>query len=139
MEGGKEYTCCKEDVNMEKKKIRNSRILFLLKCLLLAYVLTGGLLMLLALLLYKFRLSEQVVSAAVILIYLAAVFPTGFLAGKRMEKRKFLWGLMAGMAYFAVMVLVSLAVNRQLQGSGTRILTTMVICGAGGMLGGMLS
>ena len=43
-------------------------LLFLLKCLLLSYIVTGGLLMLLALLLYKLQLTEQVVSIAIILI-----------------------------------------------------------------------
>ena len=124
---------------MNRKEAGNATILFLLKCLLLSYVLTGACLMLLALLLYKLRLSEQIVSIAIIVIYVAAVFLAGFLAGKRMKSRKFLWGLMLGLAYFAVMVLVSLAVNHSLKGLDTHFFTTLVICGAGGMLGGMLS
>lgn len=124
---------------MNRKGTGNADILFLLKCLLLSYLLTGACLMLLALLLYKLRLSEQIVSIAIIVIYVAAVFLAGFLAGKRMKNRKFLWGLALGLAYFVVMVLVSLAVNHSLNGLDTHFFTTLVLCGAGGMLGGMLS
>ena len=124
---------------MNRKGIGNADFLFLLKCLLLSYLLTGACLMLLALLLYKLRLSEQIVSIAIIVIYVAAVFLAGFLAGKRMKSRRFLWGLAMGLAYFVVMVLVSLAVNHSLNGLDTHFFTTLVLCGAGGMLGGMLS
>ncbi len=124
---------------MERNEFKSSNALFLIKCLLFAYIVTGGCLMLLALLLYKLRLSEQVVSVCIIVIYVAAVFLAGFIAGKRMKSRKFLWGLAVGLAYFAVMVLVSLAVNHGLKGFDTHFFTTLAICGAGGMLGGMLS
>ena len=114
-------------------------IFFLLKCLLLAYVLTAAWLVLLSLLLYKLRLPEQIVSAAVAVIYAAAVFPAGFLAGRRMKNRKFLWGAAVGLAFFGVMVLISLAVNHGIKGIDTRFFSTLVLCTAGGMLGGMLS
>ena len=96
---------------MDKKEIRSSNILFLLKCLLFSYILTGGFLLLLALFLYKFQLSEKVVSIAIIGIYVVAVFFAGFMTGKRMGSKKFLWGLAVGLAYFAVMALVSFAAN----------------------------
>ena len=120
---------------MDKKEIRSSNILFLLKCLLFSYILTGGFLLLLALFLYKFQLSEKIVSIAIIVIYVIA----GFMTGKRMGSRKFLWGLAVGLAYFAVMALISLAVNHEFKDLGTHFFTTLSICAAGGMLGGMLS
>jgi putative membrane protein (TIGR04086 family) len=116
---------------MDKKEIRSSNILFLLKCLLFSYILTGGFLLLLALFLYKFQLSEKIVSIAIIVIYV--------MTGKRMGSRKFLWGLAVGLAYFAVMALISLAVNHEFKDLGTHFFTTLSICAAGGMLGGMLS
>lgn len=124
---------------MDKKEIRSSNILFLLKCLLFSYILTGGFLLQLALFLYKFQLSEKIVSIAIIVIYVIAVFFAGFMTGKRMGSRKFLWGLAVGLAYFAVMALISLAVNHEFKDLGTHFFTTLSICAAGGMLGGMLS
>ncbi|HIY60469.1 MAG TPA: TIGR04086 family membrane protein [Candidatus Eisenbergiella pullistercoris] len=124
---------------MNRKNAGNGPLFFLLRCLLFSYLLTGACLLLLALLLYRLRLSEQVISAVLIVIYVAVVFLAGFLAGKGMKSRKFLWGLAEGTAYFAVMVLVSLAVNHGLKGLDTHFFTTMILCMAGGMLGGMLS
>jgi putative membrane protein (TIGR04086 family) len=112
---------------------------FLLKCLLFAYILTGALLLVLALLLYRLGLSEKMVSAGIIVIYVAATFFAGFLAGKRLKSRKFLWGLALGCAYFLILVLVSLVVNRSLGELADSFFSALLLCAGGGMLGGMLS
>ena len=131
---------------MEKKpRPRNTSeesgipVIFLLKSLLFSYILTGGLLLLLALLLYRFGLSEKIVSVCIIVIYVGATFFAGFLTGKKMKNRKFLWGLVMGGAYFLVLVVVSLAVNRSVGELSDSFLTTLVLCAGGGMLGGMVS
>ncbi|GFH96219.1 hypothetical protein IMSAGC003_02774 [Lachnospiraceae bacterium] len=114
-------------------------VLFLLKSLLFSYILTGGLLLLLALLLYKVGLSQKVVSICIIVIYVLATFFAGFITGKKLKNRKFLWGALMGLAYFLILVVVSLIVNRQPGVLANSLLTTLVLCGGGGMLGGMLS
>ncbi|MCI9073696.1 MAG: TIGR04086 family membrane protein [Lachnospiraceae bacterium] len=114
-------------------------VLFLLKSLLFSYILTGGLLLLLALLLYKVGLSQKMVSICIIVIYVLATFFAGFITGKKLKSRKFLWGALMGVAYFLVLVVVSLAVNRQPGVLADSLFTTLVLCGGGGMLGGMLS
>ncbi len=115
------------------------RLFYLLKCLLFSYLLTGGLLLLLALLLFRFQLSEQIVSIAIIVIYIVSSFLAGFLAGKAGMSRRFLWGLVMGVAYFGIMVLVSLGINHTLKDLSTNLFTTFAMCAAGGMLGGMVS
>nr|WP_318683352.1 TIGR04086 family membrane protein [uncultured Acetatifactor sp.] len=114
-------------------------VIFLLKCLLFSYILTAALLLLLAFLLYKAGLTEKIVSIAIIAIYVGATFFAGLLAGKKMQSRRFLWGLLMGSAYFLVLVLVSLAVNHSVGEFTDSFLTTLVLCAAGGMLGGMMS
>lgn len=114
-------------------------VFFLLKSLLFSYILTGGLLLILALLLYKAGLSQKVVSVCIIVIYVLATFFAGFITGKKLQNRKFLWGALMGAAYFLVLVVISLAVNRQLGVLTNSFLTTLVLCSGGGMLGGMLS
>ena len=89
---------------------------FFLKCLLFSYVLTVGLLLLLALFLYRFQLQEKTVTIGIIVIYVVSSFFAGFLSGKRMGSRKFLWGLFAGVLYFTVLVLVSLIVDHGVSG-----------------------
>lgn len=114
-------------------------VLFLLKSLLFSYILTTALLLLLALVLYKMNLSERPVAIAIIVIYVAATFFAGFVTGKRLQNRKFLWGLLMGAAYFVVLAVVSLAVNQSPDALGDSFFTTLVLCAGGGMLGGMLS
>ncbi len=117
----------------------SSRLTFILKCLLLSYLLTTGFLLLLALLLYRFGLSEKIVSVCIIAIYIIVTFLAGFLTGKREGNRKFLWGLMMGSLYFLILIVVSLIVNHGLTGISGNFLTVLVLCAGSGMLGGMVS
>ncbi len=110
-----------------------------LKLLLAAYVFSVGLLLLLAFLLYKFHLSEEIVTAAVVAIYIISTFMSGFLAGKRIGHQKYLWGLLIGAAYFIVLVIVSFCMKQSLGQMGQSTLMTMFLCLASGMLGGMVS
>ncbi len=73
----------------------------------------------------------------IIVTYILSCFAGGFLSGKMMKNKKFLWGIFAGFLYFGIMLLVSLAVNRQLNQTAANFVTTMVLCLLGGMLGGM--
>lgn len=111
----------------------------LLKCLLVSYLLTGGALLLLALLLYRLQLSEQVVNIAIILIYALACLAAGFLSGKCMRERRFFWGLLAGVLYFVILSLITLLVNHSFQDLSSGFFTTLMICAGSGMLGGMVS
>lgn len=110
-----------------------------MKALLAAYIVTGLLLMLIAGLLYRFRLDEGKVQIGIILTYILSCFVGGFLAGKMMKSRKFLWGVLLGLLYFVIMTVVSLAVNRDLQGTSSGFVTSFLLCMGGGMLGGMLA
>ena len=96
---------------MLKKLNLSSRLTFILKCLLISYLLTTGLLLLLALMLYRFDLSEKTVSICIIGIYIIITFLAGFLAGKREGSRKFLWGLLMGGLYFTVLIVISLVIE----------------------------
>ena len=124
---------------MGKKDIYLGKVIFVTKCMLAAYILTAGLLLLLAFMLYRFGLSEKVVSLCIIGIYIAVTFAAGLIAGKRSGKRKFLWGLAMGVAYYAILVIVSLIVNRGLQDVAGNMVTVFFLCAGSGMLGGMIS
>lgn len=124
---------------MLKRDTQDKKFLSALLILVLSYVLTACLLLLLAFILYKFRISESIVNIAVIVIYISVTFAAGFIAGKYYKVKKFLWGLVLGSIYFLILVLVSLigGVSDTVIGSG--VVTTWILCAGGGMLGGMLS
>lgn len=108
-----------------------------MKALLASYIVTGLLLLLIAGLLYKFQLDEGKVQIGIIATYILSCFVGGFLAGKMMKSRQFLWGVLLGLLYFLIMTLVSIAVNRELQDGSGSFLTSFLLCMGGGMLGGM--
>lgn len=129
-----------EKIKRKEKDVRTGRIPVVLgKCLLAAYLLTGGALLLLALLLYRFQLSGQAVNIGIVVIYTAAAFLAGFFAGKGTGERRFLWGLLAGTLYFVLLALLTLLVNHGFKDLGNHFFTTLMICAGSGMLGGMLS
>ena len=117
---------------------RNSCVIFYLKCLLFSYILTVGLLLFLALFLYRFGLTAKTVSVAIIFIYIAASLFAGFVSGRKMGSRKFLWGLLAGVLYFTILLCVSLVIEQGAAGISGNLVTVFFICSGSGMLGGML-
>ena len=114
-------------------------VLRFLKALLASYIVTGILLFLLTFLLYKFDWDEQMVTAGIEVIYVVSTFVGGFILGKIRRTRKFVWGLIVGVLYFALLFLISFGVYRSFGGNGTNLITTFLLCAGGGMLGGMLS
>lgn len=110
-----------------------------LKALMASYIVTGVLLLILTFLLYKFDWDEQMVTAGIVAIYVLSTFAGGFILGKVRQTRKFIWGLVVGILYFALLFLISFGVYRNFSGNGTNFITTLLLCAGGGMLGGMLS
>ena len=111
----------------------------MLKSLLCAYIVTGILLLILTLLLYKAGLSEENINAGIILTYVISTFSGGFVIGKLTGARKFLWGLLLGVVYFLLLTLISLGIYHSLLSDLMNLTTTFLLCAGGGMLGGMIS
>lgn len=112
---------------------------FFVKVFLFSYVLTAVLLLFLALLLYKCRLSETVVNIGIIVIYILVCFLAGFITGKKMGSRKFLWGALSGVVYFGILALLSILLHKGTGQLSNSFLSTLFLCAGSGMLGGMLS
>ncbi len=111
----------------------------MLKALLCAYIMTGILLLILTFLLYKAGLSEENINAGIILTYVISTFSGGFVIGKLIGVKKFLWGLLLGVLYFVLLMLISLGIYHSLQSDVVNLVTTFLLCAGGGMLGGMIS
>ncbi len=124
---------------MEQGIKKRVDILFLLKLLAFSYILTAVFLLVLSMLLYKFRLSETIINIGIVVIYIAATFLTGFLAGKKIGTKKYLWGLFLGAGYFLILTLISLLINHGISDFSGNFLSTLFLCVGSGMLGGMLS
>lgn len=110
-----------------------------LKSLLLAYGLTGILLLFLAFLLFRFDLQEGPLSAGIVAVYVISCLTGGFLAGKLLRRDKYLWGLVVGACYFCLLLAVSFAAEGRWDMTLSHLVTTFFMCLGGGTLGGMLS
>jgi len=124
---------------MDNDALNRPKLMIILKALILAYVVTGVLLLILALLLYKMELNESQVSIGIIAIYLIASFIGGWTAGKSSGSKKFIWGTIVGVVYFLILALISLVTKHTLEAPSLQMVTTLVLCVGGGLLGGMLS
>ena len=123
---------------MEKIMLHVGNLGWMMKALLAAYITTTIALLILAFGLYKFDLTEQTVQGGIIAIYVLSSFVGGKIAGKTMKVRRFFWGLLAGVCYFLLLLVISFFVYRTIQ-TGMGAMLNLFLCAAGGMLGGMIS
>lgn len=124
---------------MEKSSIQKPKIMTLLKSLIFAYLITGLMLLILALLLYKMNFDEGKVTIGIIVVYILSCFLGGNLMGRKVGEKKFLWGLGLGVAYFVLLLGISTLVQPGSMTGVNYLLTSLAMCAGGGMLGGMLS
>ena len=124
---------------MDRANNRKNKPLVIISTLLIMYVITGLALLALALLLFKMQLSENVVTIGIMVIYIVSCLIGGLIAGKRIQVRKFLWGVVVGAVYFVILLIGSLLMNRGLSSDTVHVATTLVMCMAAGMIGGMIS
>ena len=120
----------KGGMRMERRIKKDSKVMWVLKALLAAYIVTGILLLVLTVFMYKLEMSEKVISAAIVGVYLLSTLIGGIIIGKLSR---------LGVAYFGLLLLITLGVYRDLNGDAAHLLTTFILCAGGGMGGGMLS
>ncbi len=117
----------------------NSRTPWLVvRTLIITYIISGILMAGLAFALYKFRLPESQINLGVNGIYILSCLAGGWMAGKVIKSRRFFWGLLTGILYFAFLFLMSMA-QGGIDGENVRIAAVFGMCALSGMAGGMLS
>ncbi len=109
------------------------------KALLASYVITGLFLIILAFVLYKLEPPSGVIRVGIIFSYIFSPFIGGMIMGKGEKARRFLWGLLLGIAYFIIIFIISLLLNKNVFGEAGTMVTVLSMCMLGGMLGGMIS
>ncbi len=103
------------------------------------YLVTFLGIVIIALLLLFFQVSEDVVDIGIIVIYILACLCAGFIIGKRTKTKKFLWGFVSGGIYFILLLVISLIIQNPMENIGNDLLTVLWICVGSGTLGGMIS
>ena len=93
----------------------------------------------LAFLLLMFQITENIVDIGILVIYILSGLSAGFIVGKRIGNKKFIWGMVSGACYFFILLLLSLVLKQDMNGFENDLTTTILICIGSGTLGGMLS
>lgn len=104
-----------------------------------SYLITFAGILILALLLLMFQITESSVDIGILVIYILAGLVAGMIAGKRTGSKRFLWGMISGMGYFLVLFTLSVVSGQEIKHMGNDLMTTFLICIGSGTLGGMLS
>ena len=115
------------------------RVKAVLRSLLLAYGLTGLLLLILAFVLFRLEPGEEATAVGIIFVYVVSCLAGGFMAGKSMRKDRYLWGIVTGLSYYVLLLLVSFLAQGKWDMTFSHAVTTFLMCMGGGALGGMLS
>lgn len=124
---------------MKAREAKSNPVTAVFAAVFVMFIISGLLLLLLATLLYKMEPGESVIKIGVIVIYVISGVAGGFLLGKIRKEQKFLWGLCAGALYFVILFLVSATVKGNFDMEFSKFVTTLVLCSASGMAGGMIS
>lgn len=124
---------------MDKIFHRNTKWMALLKGLLFSYIITAFMLLLLSFLMLKLDLPSMIISGGINFAYIISAFIGGFFVGKKAEQKRFIWGLVLGVFYFVILLLISLMMNRVSPIPLGSLFTVFIICGLSGMLGAMIS
>ena len=124
---------------MGKFNWKAKKIVWIIKALFLSYLLSGIMLLLMALAVYKLEWEEQIVSAGVIVVYVISNLAAGIYAGKKFGQRRFLAGMVCGALYAILLCLVSAIVYRDISGNVGNMAVTLLVCSGSGMVGGMIS
>lgn len=118
---------------------KNYSLIRVITSLIVSYVVTGILLLLFAFAMYKLRLTEKTVNLAITFVYIFASATGGLVIGKSMKEKKFIWGFLIGALYALIIFLVSLIYTKGGQIIAIDGISTLLLCVAGGTLGGMIS
>lgn len=113
--------------------------LYLIQSLIVSYIVTGILLCILALIIYQSGAGEKIANLGITLTYILASILAGMMIGKKIKKRKFMWGLFVGMLYFLILTSISLIFQENIILFSAERITAFFLCIAGGTLGGMLA
>ena len=111
----------------------------ILVSLLGGYVITFLGIVMIAMSLLFFQISENMVDIGIIAIYVLACLAAGFIIGKRTKNRKFLWGMLSGGIYFVLFLVISLLTQSSGEHIGNELVTVLLMCIGSGTLGGMIS
>ena len=109
------------------------------KAIVFSVIFTIFVLLILALLMFKADLSLETTEKLMLVCYIGAPFLGAFYLGKKVVQKRFLWGLLVGICYFGVFLLLGLGLGEMDIVDWVAELRIFFMSILGGLLGGMIS
>lgn len=111
----------------------------LLKETLVEMIISAVLLAVLSFVVLKISPSLSVVKTLILAIYGISTFCGGVIMGKVMETKKYLWGAIAGVLYFLLIIAIAFIVKGNVEAGTVGIMSGFVVAVVAGTIGGMIS
>lgn len=124
---------------MNQANNKNAKLISLCISVVLAAVLTLVLLLTFAGIMLSSGMSGMGISILVLLINIIPVFVSGFYLGKKVEEKKYLWGIAAAAIFFLLYIGIAVIFQTDTVLQTGSYIKTFLIMIFSGMLGGMLS
>ncbi|MGN0383006.1 MAG: TIGR04086 family membrane protein [Eubacterium sp.] len=103
------------------------------------FILTIMLVLIMAFIQYKMKLTGSQAEIGIKVIYIAVNLIGGFVIGKCMGSRGFFWGITIGLVYFIIVTAISAIITGSFASSLSNGVIFLAFCGISGMIGGMIS
>ena len=113
------------------------KVLQLLKVIVASVAVSIILALIFAFLAYKLQMEDAQIAICVSVIYVIGSFIGGFGMGKLKKEKRLIWGMISGVVYMLLVMVISLILNDFMIDFG-KVLSGMAICIAAGGIGGVL-
>lgn len=117
----------------------NRIVVTFLKEILIQMIISAVLLACVSFVVLRMTPGIAVIKVLILVIYGISTFIGGYIIGKVMNKKKFIWGAISGIVYFALIAVIALIVKGSIDTGTVGIISGFVVSVAAGTLGGMIS
>ena len=124
--------------NSEWRIFMETKVLNVSKAILISYILSAIALVVLAFIMYKSGLTKSQVEIGVKVIYFISAFIAGLVIALKEKRRRLFWGMAMGAVYMAIIIIISLIVNKGNVENIVEMLLNVAICVAGGGIGALI-
>ena len=115
-----------------------TKVLNVSKAILISYILSAIALVVLAFIMYKSGLTKSQVEIGVKVIYFISAFIAGLVIALKEKRKRLFWVMAMLAAYMAIIMIISLILNKGNMENMVSMLVNMAICIVGGGVGALI-
>ena len=117
----------------------NKIVVTFIKETLIEVLISTVLLAIISFIILKMMPGIAIVKIMILAVYCISTFVGGYIMGSVMNRRKFIWGALAGLVYFIIIFLGALIVKGEIPQGPIGVTEGLVASVLAGMIGGMIS